>query len=123
MTVANNSSGITSVVPTGLLITREAVPGLAKHLANELYNLTTYEPYKYLPIDAGKKALAETIANYLHIMLTHMNVDRNYCDICGKGQAAHDRIGGWCPSSSGIPGGTKFTRSNEQASATAQEEK
>jgi len=78
------------------MITRKAVPSFAKHLAEDLFPCTHGDIYKYLPVDSAKKQFAQTIGNYLHIMLNQMNVDSRDCKHCGKSQQEHEWIGGYC---------------------------
>lgn len=56
MTVAN-SSNVSSVVSTGLVITRENVSGLAEFLAKELFWIVRQDAYRYLINESAKKDL------------------------------------------------------------------
>jgi|SRR6266550_3395743 len=83
-------------VPIGLMITRTAVPGMARRLAEDLFHCTRGDIYKYLPDDAAKEDFAREIGNCLHIILNQMNIDQRRCKHCGGTQQDHEWVSGWC---------------------------
>ena len=89
------------VAPIGFTITREAIPGFAKRLAEDLFHCTRGDIYKYLPDSSAKERFAETIGNYLHVILNQMGVDSRDCKHCGKSQQDHEWIGGYCGGGNG----------------------
>jgi|SRR6267142_2996826 len=101
VTAENNAQVMSQTVCVGFTITREAVPGLAKRLSEDLFHYTRGDIYMYLPDSSGKERFAEAIGNYLHIILNQMGVDSRDCKHCGKTQQDHEWIGGWCSPSNG----------------------
>ena len=100
MTVANNTSSSSAVIVTGITISRETVPVLAKRLASNLFYMTK-DHYRYMSDASGEKDLAVTIGDYMHVILNQMNVDSRDCRKCGDSQQKHDRVGGYCTGGNG----------------------
>jgi hypothetical protein len=103
VTTENESQTTSQVVPIGLTITREAVLGLAKKLAYDLFPYVK-DHYRYMSDSAGEQEFAKTIGNFFHVLLNQMRVDKRECKHCGRTQQDHEWVGGYC----GAGNGQKF---------------
>ena len=89
-----NVQTTSQVVPIGLTITRESVPGFAARLSHDLIYYARH--YCYMSDSAGEAEFAKTIGNFLHVLLNQMRVDKRECKHCGKPQQDHEWVGGYC---------------------------